>query len=105
MENPNLNHSLNILSENTGYSPAWLSHKFRNISGVSLNEFSTKVKLCNALWNLISTDNPIKSIAIDLGYQPLYFSYKFHKLFELSPSDIRKKYFEYQLKKSNIGKN
>jgi len=102
MENPYINHSLNILSTNIGYSPAWLSHIFKKISGISLNEFSAKVKLCNALWSLVSTDNKIKSIALDLGYKPLYFSKKFHKLFGASPSNIRKKDFEFQLKKLNI---
>ncbi len=77
-------------AEKFGLSPSWLSHKFREISGLTLERFILKNRFCLALWNIISTDIPIKSIALDLGYKPGSFSERFKKEFGASPSFIRK---------------
>jgi AraC-like DNA-binding protein len=74
----------------TGYSPSWLSHDFKKLSGVSLQSYLAKIKCCSALWQIISTDKPIKSIALEAGYKPLYFSKLFNGIFGLPPSSLRK---------------
>jgi len=88
-ENPAKSHSLSSLSADLDISPPYLSNIFKNHSGISLSAFSTKIKLCNALWELVSTEKQIKTIALDLGYKPLYFSNKFRASFGVPPSDIR----------------
>jgi AraC-like DNA-binding protein len=93
-ENPAKSHSISSLSADLDISPPWLSNIFKNFSGISLSDFSTKIKLFNALWELVSTEKQIKTIALDLGYEPLYFSNKFRTLFGVTPSDIRKDIFD-----------
>lgn len=92
LENPLKSYSLSLLSADLDISPPWLSNIFKNFSGISLSDFSTKIKLCRALWALVSTEKQIKTIA--LGYKPLYFSNKFRALFGVPPSDIRKDIFD-----------
>ncbi|MBC7363014.1 MAG: helix-turn-helix domain-containing protein, partial [Candidatus Aminicenantes bacterium] len=59
-------------------------------SGVSLQSYIAKMKCCSALWQIISTDKPIKSIALEAGYEPLYFSKLFHQIFDTPASSFRK---------------
>ncbi|MGB9864323.1 MAG: helix-turn-helix domain-containing protein [Candidatus Saccharicenans sp.] len=70
-------------------SSSWLSENFRRLAGISLRTFRAKERCCRALCQLISTDKPIKTIALEAGYVPLYFSQFFQKLFKKSPTKIR----------------
>ena len=94
LENPMKSHTLSSLAEKLNFSPSWLSSIFKRTSGISLSQFTKKIKLCNALWDLVSTEKQIKTIALDLGYKPLYFSNKFRTFFGIPPSDIRKNIFD-----------
>ncbi len=90
-ENPHLIFHLSNLAKKVNISPSCLSTKFKEISGISLNSFLVKLKCCHALWEMISTEKLIKTIALEKGYQPLYFSELIHSQFGISPSFIRKK--------------
>ena len=87
--------SLVNLALKVNMSPTWLSQKFKNISEISLKNFILKIKFCNALWQISSSDKQIKTIAYELGYQPLSFSKRFHAIFGISPSLIRKDIFSF----------
>ncbi|HOE14703.1 MAG TPA: AraC family transcriptional regulator [Candidatus Saccharicenans sp.] len=80
---------LSDLARIAEWSPSWLSYKFRNLTGISLKNFLVKSRCCRALWQLISTDKPVKTIGLESGYQPLYFSQLFNKVFNEPPSAIR----------------
>ena len=82
--------SLSSLAQMTGCSPGWLSLNFRDLTGISLRAFRAKITCCQALWQIISTEKPIKSIALEAGYEPLYFSKLFHRIFDLPPSSLIK---------------
>jgi AraC-like DNA-binding protein len=88
-ENPNEIFDLKNSAETVGFSPCWLSHKFREISGITLERFILKNCLCHGLWNIISSDKLIKTIALDLGYKPASFSERFKEHFGATPSFIR----------------
>lgn len=88
-ENPNEIYDLKKSAETAGLSPCWLSHKFREISGITLERFILKNHFCRGLWNIINTDKLIKIIALDLGYKPASFSERFKKHFGATPSFIR----------------
>lgn len=77
------------LAKQVGCSSAWLSHYFKKCTGLSLSYYWAKEKCCSALWQLISTDKPVKTIALEEGYHPLYFSQLFKKIFNMSPKKIR----------------
>jgi len=102
LENPTKSHSLSLLSADVDISPGWLSNIFKKFTGISLSAFSTKIKLCNAQWELLSTGKQIKTFVLDLGYKPLYFSNKFRKLFGVSPSDIRNNIFDAKKKQNYL---
>ncbi|MCX7975254.1 MAG: AraC family transcriptional regulator [Candidatus Aminicenantes bacterium] len=90
VEDPKRISYLADVCEQLKVSTSWLSKKFKDISGISFSDFLAKVKCCQALWELISSDKLIKEIALDLGYMPLYFSQLFRSQFGVSPSFIRK---------------
>ncbi|MGB9864271.1 MAG: helix-turn-helix domain-containing protein [Candidatus Saccharicenans sp.] len=71
-------------------SQAWLSLNFRRLAGISLRTFRARERCCRALWQLVSTDKPIKTIALEAGYEPLYFSHLFHRILGAPPSSLRK---------------
>jgi AraC-like DNA-binding protein len=74
----------------TGYSPSWLSHNFKRLSGVSLQSYLANMKCCSALWQILASGKPIKTISLEAGYKPLYFSKLFHQIFDTPPSSLRK---------------
>lgn len=88
-ENPNEIFDLKKSAETVGLSPSWLSHKFREILGITLERFILKNRLCQALWNIVNTDKLIKTIALDLSYKPASFSERFKEHFGVTPSFIR----------------
>lgn len=88
-ENPLELLSLSSLAKMVGCSRSWLSSKFKMFSGIRLQSFLIKMRCCFALWQIISTEKQIKTIASEAGYKPLYFSQLFRKLFKVSPSSIR----------------
>lgn len=83
--------SLLSLAASMDISPSWLSFKFGEISGVTLEKFKLRKKFCYSLWQIVSTQKPIKTIAFDLGYKPLSFTKRFHAFFGVPPSAIRRK--------------
>lgn len=89
MESPLESRGLKDLARMAGCSPGWLSLNFKKIFGMSLSNFRNRTACCRALWQLVSTDKSIKTIALEAGYHPLYFSQLFLKLFKKSPSEAR----------------
>jgi AraC-like DNA-binding protein len=85
-----------ISAETIDLSPSWLSHKFKEISGIGLERFILQNRLCRALWKIISTDELIKKIALNLGYKPASFSERFKEHFGATPSFIRDKVMFYK---------
>lgn len=91
LSNPGLRGNVSSLAARVNLSLSWLSSKFKEISGVPLETFILKKKLCYSLWKIISTQEPIKTIALEIGYRPLSFSKRFHDFYGVAPSAIRKR--------------
>lgn len=90
VENPCRLYSLTSLAKILGCSPSWLSSNFHAFSGIKFQTFLIKMRCCSALWQIVSTDKKIKSIAREAGYRPLYFSQLFRRVFKGSPLSLRK---------------
>lgn len=90
VEDPQRISYLSDICEELKVSTSWLSKKFKEIFGIAFCQLLAKVKCCQALWELISSDKLIKEIALSIGYRPLYFSQLFHFNFGVPPSFIRK---------------
>ncbi|MBC7361462.1 MAG: helix-turn-helix transcriptional regulator [Candidatus Aminicenantes bacterium] len=80
---------LEDLAKISGWSLAWLSANFHKFSGILFRTFRARERCCYALWELVSTNKPIKTIAIQAGYEPLYFSSLFKRFFRIPPSSLR----------------
>lgn len=89
-ENPQKRETLSSLASQVYLSPSWLSHQFKKISGISLDEFSLRIRFCYSLWKILSTRKLLKIIALDLGYKPLSFTKRFSSIFGVPPSEVRK---------------
>jgi len=87
--NPDRHFSLADLASLVNYSSTWLSKKFHDISGLSINQFILKIKLCCALWKIYATEKPIKTIALESGYKPSYFDQRFRHFWGINPTKIR----------------
>ncbi len=88
-EKPLKLNNLSSLAEMLRCSRSWLSSRFSQLAGIRLQTFLIKMRCCYALWQILSTEKEIKSIALEAGYKPLYFSHLFRTVFKISPSSAR----------------
>ena len=90
-KNYNQKISLNDIAEASGFSPNYLSRKFKEDTGIGVHEFLTFVRLNKAAIELAHTDHTITEVALNNGFSDAnYFKDAFHKAFGLSPRDYRK---------------
>ena len=78
------------LAKQIDLSSPRLSAIFKQGAGVPMKSFLNKVRLCRCLWELISSDKPIKTIALEFGYKPVSLSLKFRQTFGSWASEIRR---------------
>jgi hypothetical protein len=62
---------------------------FKRKSGITLKAYINKVRLCNSMNNLISSNECIKTIARNYGYHPAAFSRSFKCYYGINPEDLR----------------
>ena len=74
-----------------GYSPNYLSRKFREAAGTGVHEYLTFIRLQHAARELISTDDSVTEIAFRCGFSDgNYFKDAFKKNFGVTPRAYRK---------------
>ncbi len=74
-----------------GFSPNYLSRKFRAATGIGLHEYIVFVRLQRAAQELLSTDDSITAIALRCGFSDSnYFKDAFKKKYGVSPRSYRK---------------
>lgn len=72
-------------------SKAALTSLFKEVYGISVMQYLTKVRLSQAQFLLRNTDLSITEISIRVGFNnPTYFSEIFSKHIQLTPSEYRK---------------
>ena len=84
--------STDELAAVVGLSPSRLAHKFKAVTGFSLQDFVESCRLQIAR-RLISTKAiSVKAAAFEVGYDdPLYFSRRFSRRFGITPSQLRER--------------
>lgn len=88
--------SLQELADHVKISPFHFHKIFTEYMGTTPNKFVTDKKIEHAKELLIFTDHPIQNIASACGYDNIqYFSNNFKKNLDLSPSQFRKRYTQY----------
>ncbi len=81
------------LSQISGYHPVYLNQLVKQITGVTIKQYIINFRIDQAQQMLLYTDKSISEIAIDCGYDSVfYFSDAFRKKSGLSPIQFRQKY-------------
>lgn len=71
-------------------NPDYLANTFKNTTGISLIKYINESRLKKAHELLLTTNEPIYTISISVGYpNSSYFSKQFRKEFGYGPSDLR----------------
>ncbi|MCU4165881.1 substrate-binding domain-containing protein [Carboxylicivirga caseinilyticus] len=80
------------LSSQLGISRVHLYRKIKKITGLSISEFITQIRLKQALVLLRNSDNTISEIAYQVGFStPSYFTKCFKEQIKMSPTEFRNK--------------
>lgn len=74
-----------------GYSPNYLSKKFRQAAGIGVHEYLVFTRLQRAALELVSTDHSVTDIALRCGFSDgNYFKDAFKKKYGVTPREYRK---------------
>lgn len=74
-----------------GFSPNYLSRKFREATGIGVHDYLIFIRLRNAAFELISTDDSVTDIALRNGFSDSnYFKDAFKKKYGITPREYRK---------------
>jgi len=75
----------------SGFSPNYLSRKFREATGIGVHDYLVFIRLRNAAFELISTDDSVTDIALRSGFSDSnYFKDAFKKKYGVTPREYRK---------------
>jgi len=92
-KNYNQDCSLKRLSQETGYSYAYLSRYFKGIVGISYNDYVNKYRINNACYLLINSNCSVLQCALDSGYESLRsFNRNFIDYMSDTPNVYRKRH-------------
>ena len=86
------NHSHTRLANRLHVSESKLRKIFKEANNMTINDFLTRVRLKNAKELLADTDDPIKKIACDVGYDTRNLEKQFKTLTGLTPLEWKIKY-------------
>ncbi|MBQ7921899.1 MAG: helix-turn-helix transcriptional regulator [Clostridia bacterium] len=87
-------------------SPNYCNSFFKNHTGQNINEYIRKVKMAKAQSMIINTKDPLKEIAVSLGYkQYSYFTKVFTQEFHVSPAEYRKNSDVLQLRQAAVNRS
>ena len=85
--------SLETVSSEVGFNPAYFSTIFKKATGQNFMDYVKEVRINSAKDLLIHTSLDVAEIAQSVGYSDIkYFSRLFRKATNLTPSDYRKLY-------------
>ncbi|MFC9708241.1 response regulator [Paenibacillus sp. NPDC056933] len=89
-ENYMLELTLTSLAEQYNYSSTYFSEMFKEAAGISFIQYVTEVRMKHAIRLLKETHLTVWDVTELTGFRsPSYFSSKFKKMFNISPSDYR----------------
>ncbi len=98
--------TLNSLAEKEFLSVPYLSKFIKNQLGVNFTEYLNSVRLNYAKDDLVNSDLPITKIALDSGFASTFiFNKYFKEIYEITPSEYRKKYKKDDNNKVSENKN
>ena len=85
--------NVNEIAKDISVSRAWLSRRFKEITGATVKQYVTDLRISHAKDLLTQTPLPIMEVARACGYQnPLFFSRMFKQATGFSPTQWRERY-------------
>lgn len=88
--------TLQELAARTGYSASALSRLIKRETGLTFKELQTRQRMKRVLYLLRDTSQPIREIAVSVGYENSSYFYKqFEREFGMRPKEARQKLQEY----------
>lgn len=79
------------ISAAAGFSPNYLSRKFREAAGIGVHDYLVFIRLRNAAFELLTTDDSVTDIALRNGFSDSnYFKDVFKKKYGITPREYRK---------------
>lgn len=83
--------SLAEIASHAFLSPAYLSTRFKQVTGENIAKFIYEKRMQKAKHLLLSTQDQVQSIALRCGYpSPAYFSASFRRYYQKSPRELRR---------------
>lgn len=74
-----------------GFSPNYLSRKFREAAGVGVHDYLVFIRLRNAAFELLETNDSVTDVALRCGFSDSnYFKDVFKKKYGITPREYRK---------------
>lgn len=90
-DNPLTTISLQEMSQLFGLHPNYIVRKFKDVTGMKLSDYLTKIRLEHSIVNLIKSEMSLTKIALNSGfYDQSHFNRNFKKYLETTPKYFRK---------------
>lgn len=84
---------LSVLAELSDLSPNHFHRVFSQTTGLTPNEYITKLRIDKAKDLLVRTNSPVSEISLQCGFENIpYFSYLFKKHINMSPGEFRRRH-------------
>ena len=85
--------SMEILGTEAGLSPDYVSQYFKRCLGLSIQSYLMDQRVKDALYQLVSTNDPLFTIAEQSAFvDQAYFNRRFKKFYNVIPLKVRKNY-------------
>ena len=85
--------TLEVLAEHANLSTRHFARKFKDTFGVTPADFIEEMRLDEARWLLVNSDNPIGELAANVGYSnDDTFRRAFERHFGIAPADYRRRF-------------
>lgn len=82
--------SMQELADRVGVSQYYMMHRFKDVTGVSVNKYRSAMRIACAKRLLVSTNKSITQIAMECGFNSMaYFADRFIRSEKVSPSEYR----------------
>lgn len=83
--------SLQMVAEANRINESYLSALFKQETGLTFSNYLMRFRMSKAMELLKYSDMRVNEVAYRVGYQnPCYFTEQFKKIYDITPSDIRK---------------